>query len=111
MNTNQAIARAHRANLAAVGRDVPETQGPQGMGSTDMGNVSRIMPAIHPLIAIAPPDVNSHSPEFAVYAASDSGKKAVIDGAKALAMTAIDVLADDSLRDAMRDEFAAARTT
>jgi amidohydrolase len=110
MNTNQAIARAHRANLARVGRDVPDTQGPQGMGSTDMGNVSRIMPAIHPLIAIAPPDVNSHSPEFAVYAASDSGKKAVIDGAKALAMTAIDILADAGLRDAMRDEFAATRT-
>ncbi len=105
MNTNEAIAHAHLANLAAVGREVPESLGPQGMGSTDMGNVSRIVPAIHPGIAIAPSDVNSHSPEFAEYAASDSGKKAVIDGAKALAMTAIDILADGDLRAAMRDDF------
>ncbi len=110
MNTNEAIARAHRANLASIGRDVPDTQGPQGMGSTDMGNVSRIMPAIHPLIAIAPSDVNSHSPEFERYAASDSGKRAVIDGAKALAMTAIDILADGDLRAAMRDEFERTRS-
>ena len=94
MNTNAVIARAHRKNLAAVGRDVPDTEMPQGMGSTDMGNVSQIIPAIHPLIAIAPPEVNSHSPKFAVIAASDSGKRAVLDGAKALAMTAIYILAD-----------------
>jgi amidohydrolase len=105
MNTNEAIARAHRANLATVGRDVPDAERPQGMGSTDMGNISRIMPAIHPLIAIAPPDVNSHSPAFAEYAASDSGKLATLDGAKALAMTAIDILTDAELRGAMREEF------
>ena len=109
MNTNAVIARAHRKNLAAVGRDVPDTEMPQGMGSTDMGNVSQIIPAIHPLIAIAPPEVNSHSPKFAVIAASDSGKRAVLDGAKALAMTAIDILADAELRGAMRDEFERSR--
>jgi amidohydrolase len=105
MNTNSVIAQAHRNNLAAVGRELPETETPQPMGSTDMGNVSKIVPAIHPTILIAPPEVNGHSPEFAGYAASDLGKKAVIDGAKALAMTAIDILADADLRTAMREEF------
>jgi len=105
MNTNAVIGRAHRKNLAALGRDVPEVEVARPMGSTDMGNVSKVVPAIHPSIAIAPGDVNSHSPEFAVYAASDSGKRAVIDGAKALAMTAIDILADAELRAAMRAEF------
>ena len=105
MNTNAAIAAAHRANLAAVGRMLPENEAPRPLGSTDMGNVSKIVPGIHPGIAIAPADVNGHSPRFAEYAVSASGDKAVIDGAKALAMTAIDILADADLRAAMRAEF------
>jgi amidohydrolase len=105
MNTNTVIAAAHRRNLLAIGRELPENETPLPMGSTDMGNVSKIVPGIHPSISIAPPEINGHSPEFADYAASDLGKKAVIDGAKALAMTAIDILADADLRTAMRDEF------
>jgi len=105
MNTNAALAEAHRRNLATIGREVPADDVPQPLGSTDMGNVSKIVPSIHPAIAIAPPEVNGHSPQFAEYAASESGKKAVVDGAKALAMTAIDVLMDAGLRAAMRAEF------
>jgi amidohydrolase len=105
MDTNTVIAAAHRANLLALGREVPERETPRPMGSTDMGNVSKIVPGIHPTIAIAPPDVNSHSPEFARYAASPSGEQAVLDGAKALAMTAIDILTSADLRSAMRAEF------
>jgi amidohydrolase len=111
MNTNMAMAVAHRKNLAAVGRELPETEAPRPMGSTDMGNVSKLVPGIHPGIAIAPADVNGHSPAFAEYAASSSGDRAVIDGAKALAMTAIDILADADLRAAMRAEFERSRQT
>ncbi|HEY8173626.1 MAG TPA: M20 family metallopeptidase [Dehalococcoidia bacterium] len=105
MNTNRPIAEAHRKNLAAIGREVPVDDRPRPLGSTDMGNVSKIVPGIHPSIAIAPADVNGHSPEFAVYAASEAGNRAVIDGAKALAMTAIDILSDADLRTAMRADF------
>src|SRR5438105_3963284 len=93
MNTNMPLAEAFRANVRAIGRDVP-VDDPRGLGSTDMGNVSKIMPGIHPGIAIAPTEVNGHSPQFAEYAASQAGMAAVIDAAKALATTAIDVLAD-----------------
>jgi amidohydrolase len=109
MRTNAALAEAHRRNLAVIGRDVPADEVPRPLGSTDMGNVSKVVPSIHPSIAIAPGDVNGHSPEFAEYAASNSGQKAVIDGAKALAMTAIDVLGDAGLREAMRLEFEGTR--
>jgi len=110
MRTNRALAEAHRRNLETIGRNVPPDDDPRPLGSTDMGNVSRIVAGIHPAIAIAPPDVNGHSPQFAEYAASEAGDRAVIDGAKALAMTAIDVLADDELRAAMREEFERAAT-
>ena len=109
MRTNMAIAAAHRRNLATVGRVVPEDETPRPLGSTDMGNVSKVVPGIHPSIAIAPAEVNGHSHEFAQYAASESGQRAVIDGAKALAMTAIDILTDAALRAAARAEFDAAR--
>ena len=79
MNTNTAIAAAHRKNLAAIGRELPEHEDPLPLGSTDMGNVSRVVPAIHPGIAIAPSDVNGHSPTFAECAASPSGDRAVFD--------------------------------
>ena len=97
MNTNMPMADAFRRNYAAIGRDVPVPETPRPLGSTDMGNVSKIMPGIHPSIAIAPPTINAHSPRFAEAAVSDAGKRAVVDGAKALAMTAIDVLTDEEL--------------
>jgi amidohydrolase len=105
MNTNPAIAAAHRRNLSRLGREVPEHENPRPLGSTDMGNVSKIVPAIHPTITIAPQEVNGHSPAFAEYAISAAGDQAVIDGAKALAMTAIDILANPDLRARMREDF------
>ena len=59
-------------------------------GSTDMGNISHVLPTIHPLIAVAPPGVSIHTPEFASFARGEPGDRAVLDGAKALAATVID---------------------
>lgn len=105
MRTNLALAGAYKANVESLGRTVvtPETQ--RSMGSTDMGNVSHITPSIHPGIAIAPPDVPIHTEAFRECAASDSGHAGLLDSAKALAMTAIDVYLDAELRDQMKREF------
>ena len=73
-----------------MGRDPrPETE-TAIVGSTDMGNVSYEVPAIHPMIKIAPEEVAIHTPDFADYARGSMGDKGVLDGAKALAMTVID---------------------
>jgi hypothetical protein len=50
------------------------------------------------MLAVAPPHVSIHNPEFTAYAGSESGDRAVVDGAKALAMTALDFLTDPGLR-------------
>lgn len=60
------------------------------VGSTDMGNVSRVVPSIHPMIAVAPPGVAIHTPEFAVHARGAAGDAAVLDGAKALLGVVLD---------------------
>ena len=107
MRTSDPLAEAYRSNLATVGREVTEDRPRRSMGSTDMGNVSALVPAIHPTIAIAPREVSAHSPEFARCAASEEGQRGLLDAAKALAMTAVDVLADAELRRRMREAFAA----
>ena len=100
MKTSWPLADAYVANATGLGREFIDLAAlPSGSaGSTDMGNVSHRVPSIHPMISCAPPNVVIHNPEFAGWAASDRGDKAVTDGAKALAMTALDVMADEGLR-------------
>ena len=71
-----------------------------------MGNVSHHVPAIHPNLAAAPADCVIHNAEFARWAGSEMGDQAAIDGAKALAMTAIDFFTDANLRAAVEAAFA-----
>ncbi len=108
MVTNEPLVLAYSANLETLGRKITplEDVAESVAGSTDMGNVSKLVPAIHPMIAVAPPQVPLHSVDFARYAASAAGDRAVVDGAKALAMTALDVLCNPELRAAMKTAFA-----
>src|SRR3990172_4692070 len=106
VRTNMALAEAYRANVESLGRTVVDPESRRSMGSTDMGNVSQIVPGIHPAIAIAPWDVPIHTTDFRGIAASEAGHLGLLDSAKAMAMTAIDVLTDAGLRKAMADEFA-----
>ena len=75
------------------------------MGSTDMGDVSHIVPAIHPYLAIAPETVAGHSAEMATAAASAAGREAMIKAAKALAMTSLELLHDPRLLDEAKQEY------
>jgi len=67
-------------------------------GSTDMGNVSHRVPAIHPLVQAAPNGVAIHTADFAVHARAPIGDRAVIDGAKAMALTLVDLWLDEAYR-------------
>ncbi len=110
MWTNQPLLDAYAANLQRVGRRLAgAASGAAAIaGSTDMGNVSKVVPAIHPMIAAAPSSVPLHSVEFAHWAATEAGHRSVIDGAKVLAMTALDVLCTPTLVAAMEAAFAGA---
>jgi metal-dependent amidase/aminoacylase/carboxypeptidase family protein len=109
LNTCWPLAEAYQANAEALGREFfPHDKLPASVaGSTDMGNVSYRVPSIHPMIAAAPAHCTIHNPEFAKWAGSDSGDLAALDGAKALAMTAIDYLTDAELRSRVADAFSA----
>lgn len=107
LKTSWPLANAYEANATSLGRKLldPNTLPPGLAGSTDMGNVSHRVPSIHPMIAVSPPHVVIHNAEFAAYARSEKGDKAIVDGAKALAMTALDFFADARLRAAAKADF------
>jgi amidohydrolase len=105
IHTNMALAEAYKANVESLGRKTVNPESKRSMGSTDMGNVTQVVPGIHPAIAIAPLDVPIHTEEFREFARSESGHKGLLDAAKAMAMTGIDVLTDPDLRKRMKDEF------
>ena len=103
---NSTIADVMAKNMAAIGRAVVEPAPNERMGSTDMGDISQILPAIHAYFAIVPESIANHTVEFATAAASPDGDKAVVDGAATLAMTAADLLADSSLLAQAKADFA-----
>ncbi len=103
MRTNSVLAQAMLANLTALGEDVVPSG--EGVGSLDMGNVSQVVPAIHPYIAIGPANLVCHTREFAQAAGGPGGVRALVVGAKALAATALDVLTRPDLRAAAWEEF------
>ena len=109
MYTNQPLSAAYAANLEQLGRRLADIANvPAAVaGSTDTGNVSKLVPSIHPMIAVSPPTVPLHSPEFAQWAGSAEAHQAVVDGAKALAMTALDVLCSAPLLASVKAAFTA----
>jgi len=107
LRSNQSLAKSYRTNAESLGRMFfPVSAIPMHVrGSTDMGNVSQIVPSIHPTITVAPPTVGIHTACFAHCAASETGDKGTLDGAKAMAMTAIDFFSSAELRAAVARDF------
>jgi len=84
------LLECYVANAATLGRDVALPGEQRVVASTDLGNVSKVVPAIHPMIKVAPTGTPIHTAEFAEYAASPDGDRAVLDAAKAMALTIVD---------------------
>ena len=84
------------ANSVALGRPLPTEaeMGAEG-GSSDMGNISQVVPSIHPMLAIDSGEAVNHQKEFAAATVTDSGDQAIRDGALAMAYTIIDMAEQD----------------
>jgi metal-dependent amidase/aminoacylase/carboxypeptidase family protein len=98
------LAALYRANAVALGRQLPEL-GPMAerfAGSTDMGNISQSLPSIHPMIGLNSFPAVNHQPEFAAHCATPIADQAAIDGAVAMAWTAIDAATNAALSARLR---------
>lgn len=109
MKHNHVLAATYEANAEALGREfVPQMLiGPESASSTDMGNVSQVVPAIHPMIGIESAPYLNHQRGFAAAAAAPAADRAVHDAALAMAGTVIDLATDADLLGAIRADFAA----
>ena len=110
MVTNDTMGTMYAHNALTLGRTVtdPRHGGRRVVGSTDMGNVSHLVPSIHPMIASAPAGISIHTKQFAQFARSPMADQAVLDGAKTMAMTAIDFWTSSERQQAVAAEFRAA---
>jgi hypothetical protein len=103
MKRNAVLESAITANMAALGVIPDPDDGRRG--SSDIGNLSHYLPAMHPVLAIVEPEIPGHSVEFREATTSDRGRKTLLDAAKMLAMTAYDYLTSADMRKQVTDEF------
>lgn len=100
---NLPMCEAFKDNMALLGEEM-EYANPTGMyGSSDVGNVSIKLPAIHDYLWIAPAGVNSHNAEYTEHSNSPRADEICIKGAKGLAMTAIDILSDADFQEKIKE--------
>lgn len=102
IRVNRELSRLFYANFESIGITVA----PRGssMGSTDVGNVSHVVPTIQAYVGIGVKAL--HSAEFREASVSEEGDQAVIAGAKVMALTAADILSDSTILDEIRRDFA-----
>lgn len=95
------LAETFRAEMRRLGRSPvsPQLEAALPMGSTDMGNVTQVMPGIHPIVGIAADGASVHQPGFAAAAAGPSADQAVVDGAVMLARTVVRLAETPAERD------------
>lgn len=104
MNTNSGLSNTFTKNLRYVGVDAILPAKAE-YGSADMGNVSKVVPAIHPYIGIECPNVAGHTKEFADNTVTEKGHEALIKGAAAMALTGYDVIVNKELLKQIKEEF------
>ncbi len=99
------LAERWTVHMRSLGQPVFEARDDERVGSTDMGNVMQVLPAIHPYVAIANETIPGHSTAFRDHARTPEAHERALAAAKALALTALDVLADRAVLDGARREF------
>ncbi len=99
------LAELFQRNLEALGEVVDQGPVDRELGSTDVGNVSQVVPTIQPMLQISPREVTCHMAAFADAAISDAGHRGMLLAAKAMAMTAVDLLVEPAHLARAADQF------
>lgn len=108
MITNKVLSDLFTANLKETSR-LPVYKPKEDYGSIDMGNVSQVVPAIHPYIGLNKEELIAHTKEFADQTITEDGHRALYEGALSLAKTGYDLLTEKEAVQAMKAEFEKAR--
>lgn len=104
---NLALVEVLRENAERLGISYGQPPEEGGVGSSDIGDVSHVVPTIHPYYQIGPKGIVTHSPEFAEAAKSPQGDASIVPGTAMLACTGVDVLLRPEVREQLRASFRA----
>ncbi len=107
LNTNEALSEAYTENLIELGISIEDIHEKGSGGSLDMGNVSHVVPSIHPYVKICDQPYVCHTKEFREAAMSDQGFEGLMLGAKCMANTAYDIIVKPELLAQIKQEFKA----
>jgi amidohydrolase len=105
LKRNQTLLNLFAANMRDAGL-VESEPAADRLGSSDVGNVSQVLPTIQPMVAIAPAGTAIHSREFVDAAIKPMAHAGMLAAAKTMALTAYDLLADPARIRAAKEEFA-----
>src|SRR5205823_4063112 len=109
VTSNGPMAAAFSENARALGRELGPRRAGETSGSTDMGNISSVIPSIHPFLSVSDTRVPWHSRDFAAAARTPRALETMRVAAKALAFTTIDLLARPELLKQAKSAFTPAR--
>ena len=106
MKISRTLAGIYRDQLDYLGLE-EEQNSPddRNLGSSDIGNVSQVVPTIHPLVPMRK-GINIHTSEFAEATVSEDGHRALMEGVTTLALTALEVMTNPAALEAVKEEFA-----
>jgi amidohydrolase len=104
---NTTLERRYEDKVRSLGGTVCEEPPAGGAGSTDFGNISQLIPAVHAYFQVSEDRVGAHTVEFGLAAKSEQGLAGMVIGAKALALTALDLIDESDLLTRSRREFEA----
>lgn len=98
LQSDSDLARCYDEALERLGYEFVERSPDLAGASTDMGNVSQFLPVIHPMITVGTSGAYPHHPDYTAEAISGAGDRASVDGATALALTALAAVQDAGIR-------------
>src|SRR3989338_8882682 len=104
LKLNKALADIYRRQMEFLGLKEDDFPMDKNAGSSDIGNVSQVLPTIHPHILLKK-GINIHTREFADTTITGDGKNAIMEGAKTLALTALELIMDKEAMDRVKEEF------
>jgi len=104
LKLNKALADIYRRQMEFLGLKEDDFPVDKNAGSSDIGNVSQALPTIHPHILLKR-DINIHTREFADATITDDGKNAIMEGARCLALTAVDLILDKETLEKVKMDF------
>jgi amidohydrolase len=104
MISNRVMGELFEKSLAEAGYEI-DSPHIEGRGSIDMGNVSRVTPAIHPVVAITDQWVPAHTREFAALCDTDEAYEVMLTVGEAMAITGLKIMEDQDLQQKIKVEF------